>query len=766
MTSLLLAAATVLAVVPMAPATYQGWTTFLTPYRYSDLLARGDTIWCATREAGLLRYSIADRRFTAITRSPNGLAGNELSSLAYDRSGQLWVGTLGAGASRMSADGSRWLGVNPFDGLPSDTVNCIEAEGDTVWIGTPRGIAFWNGTQIAGALPIFGQPSPFASDNVTGVVVRGDTLWVGTYSGAYFSRRSTGLATWTRVVNGLLGPQVEGLATNDTLIFCHVGLRAYAWVNGGWQMRMDTGDVYRMWDDRGIVTVVSNLGLFRLTNGPSIRLVTDLAFIFNGDLTTQYAITPIDGDRYAAARATGLIVQPAPGVTTGWPEDTPDSPPDNDLRNLNVDGRHVWVNSASKGIGRYDGNSWRIWRPTPSPCAGPGCDTTFYEPLFPWALLVDRVGKKWFGCWEYAVEELDDSVDPPRFVHHRISDALGIGAHTRMWASASDSAEAADNKTKVNGRWFGADTPSLGVIEPIGLEYYSDSMSNGVNTGIPVYRGNVRTSINPGLRNNKIHGLTVDRFGKVWVGTTGQGLLRFDVPPAHPAPFVGENINFELITGSDRLDVQGLVARGDSIWALTTHELQRYHRPANALPVATYTIPEATPLFAANPLAVGPDGSPWVGTEAGIRTFRPNGTSEDFNIRNSPVAGDQIYAIRVEPATGVVWISTSSGMNRYDPGYVPPPPVQVERLDVTIFPNPISLTRMGVQLRLKGNASAYRGRVLDINGRRIADFDVPASGRVIWDGKDEEGRMVKPGLYFVQVEAGGRSATARVAVLR
>src|SRR5262249_35512330 len=209
------ALATVLTVVPMSPSTNGGWTTYLKPFRYSDLLVRGDTVWCATREAGLLRYSRAAQRFSAITRAPNGLAGNELTCLSYDRAGQLWVGTNGAGLSRMSADGNSWKLVNPFDGLPSDSVNCLRAEGDTMWIGTPRGIAFWNGASIAGSLPIFGQPSPFASDNITGIVVHPDTLWVSTLAGVYLSKRSIGLSTWVPVNNGLSTTNVEALVTND-----------------------------------------------------------------------------------------------------------------------------------------------------------------------------------------------------------------------------------------------------------------------------------------------------------------------------------------------------------------------------------------------------------------------------------------------------------------------------------------------------------------------------------------------------------------------
>jgi hypothetical protein len=223
----------------------------------------------------------------------------------------------------------------------------------------------------------------------------------------------------------------------------------------------------------------------------------------------------------------------------------------------------------------------------------------------------------------------------------------------------------------------------------------------------------------------------------------------------------------EYVTGSDRLDVQGLVARGDTLWALTTHELQRYViTSTNNLPLATYTIPEATPLFAANPLAVGPDGSPWVGTEAGIRVFHANNTFEDFNTRTAPVAGDQIYAIRVDPRTGVAWIATSTGINRYDPSYRPPPPPQVQALLVRAYPNPAVLNRGGIQLKLIGNSGAYQGTIFDLGGRKVHRFEGAANKSVIWNGTDDDGQQVRPGVFFVHVEAGGQTAMVRIAVLR
>src|SRR5258705_6996575 len=80
------------------------WQTFLRPYRYIDLAPRGDTVWCATSEAGLVRFDRRTGKFSSLTRVPGELASNRLTALAFDRSGRLWVGTDGQGVSRLSAD--------------------------------------------------------------------------------------------------------------------------------------------------------------------------------------------------------------------------------------------------------------------------------------------------------------------------------------------------------------------------------------------------------------------------------------------------------------------------------------------------------------------------------------------------------------------------------------------------------------------------------------------------------------------------------------
>ena len=132
---------------------------------------------------------------------------------------------------------------------------------------------------------------------------------------------------------------------------------------------------------------------------------------------------------------------------------------------------------------------------------------------------------------------------------------------------------------------------------------------------------------------------------------------------------------------------------------------------------------------------------------------------------NSPLAGDEVRSIRVDPVSGVVWIGTATGLSRFDPAYAPPAPPELPTLEVRAYPNPVWLTGAGLALRLAGNATAYHGAVYDAGGRKLHGFD-GQSGQVIWDGRDASGRLVHPGVYFVRVEAGGHARTLRVALLR
>lgn len=739
-------------IVPDGARASGAWTTLLKPYVYNDLLVEGDTIWCATggaREepAGLLCYRRSTSTFTSITREPGGIASNRLTRLHIDSAGRLWVGTQGAGASVLSADRRSWSVVNEFDGMPSDTVNCFEADGDSIWIGTPAGLALWNGIEIAGVLPPLFGTSPFASDDITGLKRRGGDLWVATRIGVYRSALSSGLTVWDTVDAGLGTREVTALADDGTTLIVLDSLRTYRLAAGGdgWEPLANIGSVHRLTDDRGTIIAASNFGMYRWTGTAWFR--------FNTALTsqpferTQFAVTIDERSRVWAANVTGLYEEPA--GAGAYTLRVPSAPPGNNILGVTPQGNRLWVTSRNEGIGRHDGTTWRHWYPSSTRNEA---DTTFRNPVFPFALLADPSGPVWTATWDNALERIDDSSFPFHF-DHLFPPPLTCGpdptapecrdttaSHTFAWVSAADSS---------GGVWFGMHSPRSDVLPPIGLDYYD---ANGV------FSGNFNP-VNQGLAGSRIHALSVDPTGRVWVGYTGEGIDTFDGPPVN-----GELPNLRHLPATDGLIVEGIAAGREDVWVFTTSELRRYSQGGTF--EGSYTVPGPPSDLSQRPVAIALDGTVWLGTSNGIRLYRPTGGIEDYTIANSPLADDDVRSIVVDPATGVVWIGTAGGISRFDPNYVPPPPAPLPALEVAIYPNPARLTNLGPPLRLSGNASEYQGRVYDLTGRLLRVFSVRANDTRFWDGRDAGGELVLPGVYFVRVEAGGRSAVLRVALLR
>jgi hypothetical protein len=167
-----------------------------------------------------------------------------------------------------------------------------------------------------------------------------------------------------------------------------------------------------------------------------------------------------------------------------------------------------------------------------------------------------------------------------------------------------------------------------------------------------------------------------------------------------------------------------------------------------------------------HPLDVAPDGTVWVGSVDGVRRYLPGGGSLDYRIDNSPLADNDVRAVYVDKSTGAVWIGTAGGVNRFDPHYKPVAPPQISRLTLSLWPNPARLNAAGVAVRLGANTPSIAGEVIDLGGRLVQRFGAVASGGVVWDGRDSDGKLVRPGVYFVHANGGGREAVVRVVVLR
>ncbi len=67
-------------------------------------------------------------------------------------------------------------------------------------------------------------------------------------------------------------------------------------------------------------------------------------------------------------------------------------------------------------------------------------------------------------------------------------------------------------------------------------------------------------------------------------------------------------------------------------------------------------------------------------------------------------------------------------------------------------------------------AGPVRLRVFDAAGRRVRTLwegeASAGSGRLLWDGRDDAGRVAADGVYFCRLEAGGRTFTRKLLLVR
>jgi hypothetical protein len=86
---------------------------------------------------------------------------------------------------------------------------------------------------------------------------------------------------------------------------------------------------------------------------------------------------------------------------------------------------------------------------------------------------------------------------------------------------------------------------------------------------------------------------------------------------------------------------------------------------------------------------------------------------------------------------------------------------------VTAAPNPFRATTRFAYAAASGARVALD--VFDAAGRRVrtlAGGTAPAAGAIDWDGRDDFGRTVAPGVYPYRLAVGDRAATGRVLRLR
>ena len=139
---------------------------------------KNGNMWFASWE-GIICYD--GRTFTNYTNKA-GLRRYHVFSTLEDRSGNLWFGTIGAGAYRY--DGTSFTNFTTTDGLANNLVLCIaQDKNGNIWFGTDGGASCYDGASFHNFTTKEGLPG-----NSVNAITPDKTgkIWIGTFEGACF----------------------------------------------------------------------------------------------------------------------------------------------------------------------------------------------------------------------------------------------------------------------------------------------------------------------------------------------------------------------------------------------------------------------------------------------------------------------------------------------------------------------------------------------------------------------------------------------------
>lgn len=153
---------------------------YLTGKWVTAVLAIGEEVWVGTTEGLYRRGATRDKfePFPPITGYVNTLTFNPDGRLLVGTRNGLWI--IRPPFYRPDSGGIRGV-THITDGLPNLNVRAIAVDKETVWIGTPAGIARSDGAGIQQVFTM--QPEGLLHNNVQGIAVVGKQVFFGTAAG-------------------------------------------------------------------------------------------------------------------------------------------------------------------------------------------------------------------------------------------------------------------------------------------------------------------------------------------------------------------------------------------------------------------------------------------------------------------------------------------------------------------------------------------------------------------------------------------------------
>jgi ligand-binding sensor domain-containing protein/signal transduction histidine kinase len=574
----------------------------------------------------------------------DGLVQSQATCLTQDKTGSLWIGTLG-GLSRY--DGKNFTNYTIRNGLLNNTVRAIAADSaGNMWIGTQSGLSRFNGKKF---MHFTRQPTNRTQAVNQQVQVVNDTTWWRVQGDVYYitDNKITYFATPgpEGIVTSMLAEKGGLWLAKDGVVYHHE--------NGKWvtlqfyinpeDRKPNTYRIYR--DNNGLVWFATNAGLYK---------VVGEQLIVNPQPSSFFApLTAVVQDKSGALwLGTGSgVIKVSENIMSQYGK--PNGLSDNYFADILVDAEgNIWMASDGQGIFRFSGTQFSALDEDmglPSgqvmAIASNKRDSLFIGTYdaglyvfkegkigsipFPLenapgitSLLYTSRGRLWIGTrgaglWAYEHEIFRQYSAPERHFPSNQVNTVYEDKSKRLWVGFANGAVVLDNdtfKTAIN-----REVPVLSFLDMgdknvlVATEAGLFVHANG--EAIP-YKTNT-------IADSSIVNCFVLQEKVLWMGTRENGVIRYNTE-------TGKALVINKNHGLRSDFIYNIIAdKEGNIWVGTGFGIHKIKMGANDVPQVTfYGKAQGITGMESNINAVlkMPNGSIWFGTTNGAMHYQPSAT--------------------------------------------------------------------------------------------------------------------------------------------